>query len=187
MSGRFIEQRLLVLVILLFSPQVMFWENEIYSTNLWGESEVSGVLNLRENKLSKNDYFRSMSAKAVMLKIESSKCITTVHHWSSVNHSFQLNFAWNLQIRILLDVLYETIKYFRFIQFDKKDCNWFLYFEVIKTTIFWSISYILRYFSSKKYFHDKKLTSYLEVTELLVYSSLEQLVFERNIRKRRII
>ena len=59
MSGRFIEQRLLVLVILLFSPQVMFWENEIYSTNLWGESEVSGVLNLRENKLSKNDYFIS--------------------------------------------------------------------------------------------------------------------------------
>ena len=185
MSGRFIEQRLLVLVILLFSPQVMFWEKEIYSTNLWWESEVSGVLNLRENKLNKNDYFRSMSAKAVMLKIESSKCITTVHHWSSVNHSFHLNFAWNLQIRILLDVLYETIKYFRFIQFDKKDCNWF--FEVIKTTIFWSISYILRYFSSKKYFHDKKLTSYLEVTELLVYSSLEQLVFERNIRKRRII
>ena len=121
MSGRFIEQRLLVLVILLFSPQVMFWENEIYSTNLWGESEVSGVLNLRENKLNKNDYFRSMSAKAVMLKIESSKCITTVHHWCSVNHSFELNFAGNLQIRILLDVLYETIKYFRFIQFD--DCN----------------------------------------------------------------
>ena len=98
----------------------MFWENEIYSTNLWGESEVSGVLNLRENKLNKNDYFRSMSAKAVMLKIESSKCITTVHHWSSVNHSFELNFAWNLQIRILLDTLYETIKYFRFIQFEKK-------------------------------------------------------------------
>ena len=120
MSGRFIEQRLLVLVILLFSPQVMFWENEIYSTNLWGESEVSGVLNLRENKLNKNDYFRSMSAKAVMLKIESSKCITTVHHWSSVNHWFELNFAWNLQIRILLDTLYETIKYFRFIQFEKK-------------------------------------------------------------------
>ena len=101
MSGRFIEQRLLVLVILLFSPQVMFWEKEIYSTNLWWESEVSGVLNLRENKLNKNDYFRSMSAKAVMLKIESSKCITTVHHWSSVNHSFELNFAWNWQIRIL--------------------------------------------------------------------------------------
>ena len=99
----------------------MFWENEIYSTNLWGESEVSGVLNLRENKLNKNDYFRSMSAKAVMLKIESSKCITTVHHWSSVNHWFELNFAWNLQIRILLDTLYETIKYFRFIQFEKKN------------------------------------------------------------------
>ena len=120
MSGRFIEQRLLVLVILLFSPQVMFWENEIYSTNLWRESEVSGVLNLRENKLNKNDYFRSMSAKAVMLKIESSKCITTVHHWSSVCHSFELNFTWNLQISILLyrlDTLYKTIKSFRFIRF----------------------------------------------------------------------
>ena len=98
----------------------MFWENEIYSTNLWRESEVSGVLNLRENKLNKNDYFRSMSAKAVMLKIESSKCITTVHHWSSVCHSFELNFTWNLQISILLyrlDTLYETIKSFRFIRF----------------------------------------------------------------------
>ena len=94
----------------------MFWENEIYSTNLWRESEVSGVLNLRENKLNKNDYFRSMSAKAVMLKIESSKCITTVHHWSSVCHSFELNFTWNLQISILLDTLYETIKSFRFIR-----------------------------------------------------------------------
>ena len=120
MSGRFIEQRLLVLVILLFSPQVMFWEKEIYSTNLWWESEVSGVLNLRENKLNKNDYFRSMSAKAVMLKIESSKCITTVHHWSSVNHWFELNFAWNLQIRILLDTFYETIKYFRLIRLLRK-------------------------------------------------------------------
>ena len=129
MSGRFIEQRLLVLVILLFSPQVMFWEKEIYSTNLWWESEVSGVLNLRENKLNKNDYFRSMSAKAVMLKIESSKCITTVHRWCSVNHSFELNFAGNLQIRILLDTLYETIKHFRLIRCDEKDikhCNWFL-------------------------------------------------------------
>ena len=117
MSGRFIEQRLLVLAILLFSPQVMFWGKEIYSTNLWRESEVSGVLNLRENKLNKNDYFRSMSAKAVMLKIESSKCITTVHHCSSVNHSFELNFAWNLQIRIFLDTFYETITYFRLIRF----------------------------------------------------------------------
>ena len=142
MSGRFIEQRLLVLAILLFSPKVMFWEKEIYSTNLWWESEVSGVLNLRENKLNKNDYFRSMSAKAVMLKIESSKCITTVHHWSSVNHSFELNFAWNLQIRILLDTFYETIKYFRLIRFDEIDCliqfwnsiPWIMYIRYLRMT-----------------------------------------------------
>ena len=130
MSGRFIEQRLLVLVILLFSPQVMFWEKEIYSTNLWWESEVSGVLNLRENKLNKNDYFRSMSAKAVMLKIESSKCITTVHHRSSVNHSFELNFAWNLQIRILWN---NQIFQINSISFLKYYIGY--YFEMTETSI----------------------------------------------------
>ena len=139
-----------------------------------------------------------------MLKIESSKCITTVHHWSSVCHSFGLNFTWNLQISILLDTLYETIKSFRFIRFIRghhnkinlqnfwafvSALNYYIgyYFEITETAIIWSIAYILRYFSSQKYFHDKKLTSYLEVTELLIRSSLEQLVFERNIRKRRII
>ena len=31
-----------------------------------GRSEVSGILNLRANKLDKNDYFRCMKQKAVI-------------------------------------------------------------------------------------------------------------------------
>ena len=74
--SRFIEQSLLKRSAGL--PFTNIEINTVPSTSFVERSEVSGILNLRANKLDKNDYFRCMKQKPVLVGVRRCKLFESI-------------------------------------------------------------------------------------------------------------